>query len=224
MSLAAPVLVVSPHCDDGVFACGDTLAARPGAVVVTVFAGGPRTASPLTRWDAAAGFRDGDDVMATRRTEDRQALAGLGARPVWLPFLDAQYGASPSAAEVANALHAVIASTKPASVLAPLGLFHSDHRLAHEACLLVREDRPLASWLLYEDAIYRRLEALAASRLTDLQAAGLRLAPLSTGEPASPRKRRAVAAYRSQLRALAAPGHPGVADVFAAERLWRIEG
>lgn len=223
MTLAGPMLLVSPHCDDVVFACGDVVARHPGAVVVTVFAGGPRPAPPLTRWDAASGFGDGDDVMAARRAEDRRALEVLEAVPVWLPFLDAQYGASPSAAEVADALHTVIACARPASVLAPLGLFHSDHRLAHEACLLARERGPLTRWLLYEDAIYRRLDALAGSRLSHLRAAGFRLTALSTGDPASPRKRRAVAAYRSQLRALAMPGHPGVHDVFAPECLWSVE-
>lgn len=223
MSVAGPMLLVSPHCDDAVFACGDLLAGHPAAVVVTVFAGGPSPMPPVTRWDAAGGFRDGDDVMAARRAEDREALGVLEARPVWLPFLDAQYGASPSVVEVAEALHAVIASTGPVSVLAPLGLFHSDHQLAHDACLLVRRGGPLTTWLLYEEAIYRRLDELAVSRLADLRAAGLRMTALATGRPASPRKRRAVAAYRSQLRALAAPGHPGVDDVFAPERLWRIE-
>lgn len=223
MTVAGPVLLVSPHCDDGVFACGDVLAGHPGAVVVTVFAGGPRPAPAVTRWDAAGGFRDGDDVMVARRAEDRRALEELGALPVWLPFLDAQYGASPPAAEVAEALQTVVACTRPASVLAPLGLFHSDHRLTHEACLLVRAGEPFTRWLLYEDAIYRRIDDLASARLADLRAAGLRLTVLSTGRPASPRKRRAVAAYRSQLRALALPGHPGVDDVFAPERLWRVE-
>ena len=217
-----PMLAISPHCDDAVFACGDLLVARPGAVVVTIFAGSPARSSPLTRWDAAAGFRQDDDVMAARRAEDRAALAVLGARPAWLAFRDAQYGASPAAAEIAHALDAVMARVSPATVVAPLGLFHSDHRLAHEACLLARPGRPPAAWLLYEDAIYRRLDDLAGARLASLRAAGLRLAAVAPGGRASTRKRRAVGAYRSQLRALAAPGHPGVDDVFAPERLWTV--
>ena len=34
-----PVLVVSPHLDDAVYSAGQFLAGRPGAVVVTMFAG-----------------------------------------------------------------------------------------------------------------------------------------------------------------------------------------
>ena len=42
--------------------------------------------------------------------------------------------------------------------------------------------------------------------------------PRATG----PLKRRAVACYRSQLRALSTPGRPGFADVFATEGYWRL--
>src|SRR4051812_4728612 len=86
LSDTEPVMIVSPHLDDAVFGCGELLGARPGSVVVTVFAGAPPTYETVTEWDALAGFRAGDDVMAARRAEDRDALAVLGARPVWLDF------------------------------------------------------------------------------------------------------------------------------------------
>lgn len=222
MSRASRLLVVSPHCDDGVFGCGDVIAAHPGAVVVTVFAGAAPPGLAVTRWDAAAGFRAGDDVMAARRAEDRAALAVLGARPLWLPFRDAQYGPSPRAEAIAAALAAALAAVRPAAVLAPLGLFHSDHHRAHEACMLARRGAPRATWFLYEEAMYRRLDDLAPDRVAAVRAAGLRLETTPPRRAASARKRQAVAAYRSQLRALAAPGHPGVDDVFAPERLWRL--
>ena len=37
---AGTLAVISPHLDDGVFACGEMLAAHPGSVVVTVFPDG----------------------------------------------------------------------------------------------------------------------------------------------------------------------------------------
>src|SRR4051812_28581985 len=88
---ALPIVVVSPHLDDGVLSCGGLLAGRPRSTVVTVFAGRPETPRPLTPWDAAGGFSPDDDVMAARRQEDTSACAAVGATPVWLPFLDAQY-------------------------------------------------------------------------------------------------------------------------------------
>jgi LmbE family N-acetylglucosaminyl deacetylase len=78
--------VISPYCDDAVFACGRMLEAHPGSIVVTVCAGRPAADIPLTEWDRAADFRAGDDVMGMRREEDRAALALLAAYPVWLNF------------------------------------------------------------------------------------------------------------------------------------------
>src|SRR5690242_7567872 len=129
------VLVVSPHCDDAVFACGDYLATHPGAIVVTVFAGRPPAGSALTAWDAAAGFRSADEVIAARRAEDRAALALLGAVPIWMEFRDAQYGPSPSPDDLVRALGALLATLRPRTLVLPLGLFHSDHDLAHRATL-----------------------------------------------------------------------------------------
>ena len=142
-----PVVVVSPHLDDGVFGCGQLLAAHPGSVVVTVFAGRPPRYDGLTAWDAAAGFRPGDDVVGLRRDEDRAALALLRARPVWLDFRDAQYGDSPSVDAVSGALEAAIREVDAPSVFIPLGLFHSDHHLAHDASLgVMRRRQERSAW------------------------------------------------------------------------------
>src|SRR3954468_24729127 len=104
LSDTEPVVIVSPHLDDAVFGCGELLAARPGSVVVTVFAGAPPTYETVTEWDALAGIHPGEDVLAARRAEDRAALGALGARPVWLDFRDSQYHDSPTVPEIAAAL------------------------------------------------------------------------------------------------------------------------
>src|SRR5262245_26210077 len=153
--LPGPLVVVWPHCDDAVLGCGELLAGHPGAEVVTVFAASPLADAPLTPWDEAAGFQSGDAVMDARRSEDRAALAVLGANPVWLEFRDAQYGPSPAPEEVARALDAALRRTR--SVFIPLGLVHPDHQLTHAASLLVLRRRPDLEWFAYEDAIYRRL-------------------------------------------------------------------
>ena len=223
--MATDLLAVSPHCDDAVFGAGDVLVAHPGATVVTVFAGAPAPGAALTAWDAAAGFAPGDDVMALRRAEDREALGLVGAAPVWLDFRDAQYGAPPDAGDVAAELARVLARVRPRQVLLPLGLFHADHALAHAATVELATASVWLDVLWYEDAIYRRLPGLVAERVRALRARGLALrclGPAAPG-PASPCKRAAVRCYRSQLRALATPGRPGVADAFAEEALWRLE-
>src|SRR4051812_5407345 len=141
-AVLAALLVVSPHLDDAVLGCGQLLFRQPGATVVTVFAGRPPAGTALTEWDAASGFSPGDDVVGARRAEDRAALELLGAEPYWLDHLDSQYGASPSVTEVAASLGAVVTTLTPSTVVIPLGLFHSDHALAHAACLYVLRERP----------------------------------------------------------------------------------
>ena len=219
---AAPIAVVSPHCDDAVFSCGRLLAAHPGAAVVTVLVGGPPPSAEITEWDRASGFDPGDDVVASRRDEDRRALALLGARPVWLAFHDGQYGRSPGADDVAGVLDTALDLTAATAIFVPLGLFHRDHRLTHEAALAVRARKPRWTWFLYADAIYRRVPGLVGERLDRLAADGLQATPVDLGGGDGERKRRAVRCYRSQLRALTTPGRPGYDDVFAAEAYWRI--
>ena len=98
------MLVISPHLDDAVFGCGRLIAAHPGSVVVTVFAGVPRDPERLTEWDAACGFRSAAEAVATRRREDQAALALLDATPRWLDFCDSQYDETPALSELAAAL------------------------------------------------------------------------------------------------------------------------
>lgn len=216
-------MVVSPHCDDAVFGCGELLADRPGSAVITVFAGRPGSDVPLTRWDAAAGFGEGDDVMGHRHAEDRAAMAVLGARPRWLPFRDAQYGGPIGPDAVVAGLATAVRAYRPDVVAIPLGLFHDDHKTTHEAGLRLARRWPQLTWLVYADALYRRIGGLVEEQLARLRSAGLGPVPL----PPPPvrrdeLKRRAVACYASQLRALAGPQYAGHDDVFEPERYWRL--
>jgi LmbE family N-acetylglucosaminyl deacetylase len=216
--------VISPHCDDAVLGCGELLARHSGATVVTALAGAPPAYAEPTPWDAAAGFRAGDDVMARRRDEDRRALFCLRATPVWLDFCDAQYGSPIDLAALTQAIEGALTVAAPTLVGMPLGLFHSDHHLTADAALAIRRRGYAAVWLAYEDAIYRRLPGLVAKRLAALAADGWQPRPIAMPSGGwTAQKRRAVRCYRSQLRALARPGLPGYQDAFAAERYWALE-
>lgn len=217
------ILVVSPHLDDAVFGCGDALAKHPGSTVVTVFAGGPTVWQEMTPWDSAAGFLSGENALARRREEDRAALLHLGARPVWLPFWDSQYRQSTTAEEIRVLLASTIAEVRPDAAIIPLGLWHSDHRLAHEAAVRLVSRFPEIEWLAYEDAIYRRFpDAGKAARHEELRRQGIEPTWLSPGEPASETKRRSLSCYRSQLRALSSPGRPGWLDAIEPEIYWAL--
>src|SRR5690242_9285281 len=102
------MLIISPHCDDAVFACGSLLETYPGSTVVTVCAEGPSPDGSLTEWDRSSGFRTGDDAMAVRRYEDAQALSLLGARALWMSFYDSQYRKPTSCSDVVRALSVVV--------------------------------------------------------------------------------------------------------------------
>jgi LmbE family N-acetylglucosaminyl deacetylase len=215
-------LFVSPHLDDAVFACGEWIASSRNATVVTIFAGSASSNAPVTTWDAECGFRDGDDVMALRRNEDRTALGLLGAKPIWLDFRDDHYGESRTTQAIADALAAVIIDEEASTIHFPLGLFHADHRRASDATLtLVDRFAPLAC-RVYEDAIYRCIAGAVDARVQALGERGFvveRCTP-SLDRDAAARKREAVGCYRSQLRALRTRNAHD--DVHAAESHWTV--
>jgi len=230
------VMVISPHLDDAVFSCGELLSAHPHAMVATVFAGTPPAGHTTTDWDRACGFRSACEAMVTRRNEDASALLRLGARPVWLNFLDSQYcDGSPGAApppdpdDVAEALAALIAREQPDAVVFPLGLFHSDHDLTHRACLALWHQasqevlRPSWSprWMAYEDALYRRMDGLREQRLAGLAEGGVRSAVFPMAwQVDRAAKAEAVACYASQLKAF---GPGGFDDTALPEGYWSLD-
>jgi LmbE family N-acetylglucosaminyl deacetylase len=219
--ISGKLMVVSPHLDDAVLSCADVLTRNPGSVVVTVFAGTPSDTQRLTHWDSLSGFRSAGEAMRLRREEDQLALFLLESEPLWLDFLDAQYGISPSPDRVAGALSAAIGEQSPAAVLLPLGLFHDDHRLASEASLALVGRFPRLRWIAYADALYRSMAHPCEQRLRQLRARGWLLQPLRGPQP-STAKRHAVSCYGSQLRALATPGHIAIDAAFEREWYWQL--
>lgn len=216
-----PALLISPHLDDAVFGCGQWLSAHPGTRVATVFAGLPADGGVRTDWDARCGFGSAREAVLARRGEDRAALALLGCEPHWLDFGDSQYGATPTVEAVAEALSPLLEGQgEDDAFVFPLALFHSDHRLVHEACMAAWRRHPRPA-LLYEDALYRGIPGLLQQRLAELLRQGLQLTPAKEKpvEAAAP-KARAVQCYASQLRAF---GPGGYDDTARPERRWRFE-
>lgn len=139
MQVPQSLTIISPHLDDAVFSCGALIAAGRNPLVVTVFAGVPPEGIDAPDWDRAAGFNTGHEAVHARRHEDARALAMLGGEPVWLDFLDSQYGKRYTPVDIAVRLGRLLAMQPHGTVVAPLGLFHSDHALVNAACMLVRE-------------------------------------------------------------------------------------
>lgn len=149
MQVPQSLTIISPHLDDAVFSCGALIAACRNPLVVTVFAGVPPEGIDAPDWDRAAGFSTGHESVHARRHEDARALALLAAEPVWLDFLDGQYGKRYNPVDIAVRLGRLLAMQPHGTIVAPLGLFHSDHVLVNAACMLVREavhaDAPAAA-------------------------------------------------------------------------------
>ena len=193
------------------------MAAHPGAVVITVTAGKPPP-HPLTDWDRQCGFAGEDDVVGARRQEDEAALAVLGARPVWLDFLDRQYanGQSPHGAAVADAIELLLHDAAPRMIASPLGLSHPDHLVTAAASFAIARRLPEVRWVLYEDAIYRAAGGATDEALGRLADDGFVLRPLEVGQTAL--KRDAIDRYPSQLKGLGEL----VLDANKPERYWSV--
>lgn len=202
------MVIVSPHLDDAVFSCGQSMACHANCTVVTVFAGVPEAGLPAPEWDEQCGFHSGREAVLARRQEDRNALAVLNARPpVWLDFLDSQYRRPVSLEELSDALSGALLALNPDLVLVPLGLFHSDHLLTHDAALhaIHRKNSLSQAWTLgfYEDVPYRGRVERVQRRIHALRDQGfaLRHATLSRAHLRHT-KMRAARCYVSQLQAL----------------------
>ncbi|HXZ83061.1 MAG TPA: PIG-L family deacetylase [Acidimicrobiales bacterium] len=225
--------VVSPHLDDAVLSCAVFLAANPGSVVTTVFAGGPASVSPLTEWDAATRyFQDGDDVIAERRREDRRSAELLGAETEHLSFWDEQYrhkrygyegpeGAALLAA-IGNDLKRLASQQRVESWLVPLGLGHVDHRLTALASLDVAVTHDIQCYVYEELPYYQELAKEVADQIRNLGSRGLRLVEDDSLRSDDNRslKMAAVRCHRSQLQAL---GRRVRRAVRGPERIWKVE-
>ncbi len=220
------VVIVSPHLDDAVLGCGRFMALHPGVTVVTLYAGRPAAyPEPMTHWDTVSGFSTGDDVLAVRRGEDAAALAVVGARPVWLDvvehqYLDRAHWVGPD--RTAQPLEAALRALDPTAVFLPFGLANPDHGATHDAGMAVRDRYPDPVWFCYEDSGYKHIPGLLAWRVSALFRRNVWPTPVAIDtEGGDGAKRRALACYRSQMRALEADWQIGP-KLGAPEQLWRL--
>jgi LmbE family N-acetylglucosaminyl deacetylase len=229
--------VVSPHLDDAALSCALFLAANPGSRIITIFAAGPRSVSPLTPWDRAAHyFTDGADVTAVRRSEDVKAANLLQASARHLPYWDRQYrnqrygydGADEQdlAPMIADELRDRGQAERGGAWVLPLGLGHPDHRLAAEAGLrcvsAIWAGDGAADVYVYEELPYAIEDpADVAARKRDLLEHGFALEADGDLEFLGDRKLKTAVlrCHASQRRTLRRRAR---AAVRTPERIWRL--
>ena len=185
------LVVIAPHPDDESLACGGLIAAACAArrrVKVVVVSDGtgshPRSrAYPRTR------------LRALREAEARNAVSALGLPPRELVFLRLPDRFVPSQGPAAEAaVDAIVAAAQKTAATALFVSWRHDRHCDHVAAYwLARSARQRLGVTLYEYSVWGA--ALAPRALVTPVVAGFRL-PVSRHRQ---RKRRAVAAHRSQL-------------------------
>jgi LmbE family N-acetylglucosaminyl deacetylase len=205
------MIVVTPHLGDAVLSCGELLAAHPGAVVITLFAGIPPNAFVVPEWDSTCGFSSPRQAVSVRRREDRAALEVLQAEPCWLGCPDSQYRRTVSAEEVALRLARALRRHKPDVVAIPLGLVRGDHQLAHQAARrLLGHFR--VQWLAYDDS-----PGYLPRLPVDLEPF-----PTARDSYGAYLKRRAAECHESLARGCLRAGREMRSLLDAPERYWRL--
>jgi LmbE family N-acetylglucosaminyl deacetylase len=200
---ARKLVVLSPHLDDAVFSLGATIAraVREGmdVVLLTVFAGHPDGPASAGAWDRSTGFRIEGEAATARRREDGNACRILGARPVWLPFREEQYGEEAGDDEVWAAVEPHLMRADVAFVPG-FPLDHADHRrLSHLVLARARERTRTGLYLEQPYAVWRPGPPDASSIVPGVDE-HLAWRPVRTLRRDRRRKWRACLAYRSQLR------------------------
>jgi LmbE family N-acetylglucosaminyl deacetylase len=246
-------LFLAPHFDDVALSCGGEVARVTAAgervTILTVFAGAPPRAMPLTpyaRWHLAEWrVASVTEALATRRAEDEAAAAVLGASFVLLPFVDGVFredryhswdelrthlvpADAMLPAAIADALMTRDLIGPETVVTGPLAIGrHVDHQAIYAAmCLLAAHGVRVRG---YEDYPYAADAAEYRARMTAPDLAGASSAVIDIA-PWLEAKVRAIDCYTSQLpllfpdepmaKAIRSYGNLVAGGTGIAERFW----
>jgi LmbE family N-acetylglucosaminyl deacetylase len=173
--------------------------------IITVLAGDPQSAALAGSWDRSAGFQTEEEAVEARRREDVDACATVGATPVWLPFGDLTYGRRASDTEIWRALLEALVSV--GTVLVPgFPLVHPDHGWLAGLALTQQSSLPRCALYVEQPYAYHLGSFEPATELPSairtLVGGPVTWQPLAMGRKHRRTKRRAMRAYRSQLRLL----------------------
>jgi LmbE family N-acetylglucosaminyl deacetylase len=198
---AYPVLVVAPHMDDEALGCGATIARlAEGGPVRIVFVGDGLGSFPR----AVRTGTEAEPLRRRRQAEAIRAARELGVPVEALDFLGfEEWVFQAHFIAVGAALNRVLLEHRPATVLCPFRFDrHTDHLTVHEAVGALTQESTMRTleyfvyhrWQLLPGRDIRRWIREEALEVFDIGSYG-------------GRKRRALEAYESQVRA-----EPGLRD------------
>jgi LmbE family N-acetylglucosaminyl deacetylase len=158
-ALTGTLLIVAPHMDDEVLACGGLIASRPdpGKVHVVYATDGTKSPSPVVPWDDAVG----SDLGQLRRRESTTAMALLGVPERNLHFLGLPEDQLPRyLGALDRGLQAHVSSLRPQGILVPFRFDrHPDH-LAVNRVVTAMKCNGATQATLFEYFIYHRWRLL----------------------------------------------------------------
>jgi LmbE family N-acetylglucosaminyl deacetylase len=148
------LLLTVPHQDDGVLACGGTIARLPDpkAVHVVYATDGSRSPEPVLPW----GDRAGPDLVDVRADEAREAMTSLGVPVENVHFLALPDGALRGhATELSASLAELVARIRPNHVLTPFRYDrHTDHLALNRAVTTLEGEGKLGEAVVTEYFVY----------------------------------------------------------------------
>jgi LmbE family N-acetylglucosaminyl deacetylase len=192
-------LIIAPHMDDEVLACGGTLAQLPNkeAWHVIYATDGKGSPAPSKPWHRAPA-----DLGSTRRAEARAAMACLGLPPGNLHFLDLPDGRLRHyLPALRQALASVISRIRPDHVLAP---FRYDRHPDHLAVNRIATEMVATGAIqgqLTEFFVYSQCRLLPEGDMRSYIRPGL-LRTAETTTAATALKRSALSCFKSQTTCL----------------------
>lgn len=135
-----PLVITIPHMDDGVLACGGTIARLPdkGQIHLVYATDGTRSPAPVLPWTDTVS----PDLGQIRTDEAREAMAYLGVPRDNIHFLalpDGQLERHPD--ELDQRLHEILLRLDPATVATPFRYDrHRDHIALNQSVMRARHN------------------------------------------------------------------------------------
>jgi LmbE family N-acetylglucosaminyl deacetylase len=189
------VVVLAPHMDDEILACGGTLAQLPDKerIHVAFATDGSRSPVPTFQWQG----RPATELPAIRRDEAAAALGVLGIGSERVDFWDLPDGAlARHTREMRQQLAILIDRVRPDSIFTPFRFDrHPDHLALHRATLWAAS-RGVARVAIVEYFVYYRWALISGGDVRRFMKPGLLMEVDVSSE--ADRKLEALHRYRSQ--------------------------